>query len=501
MLRRGALLGLVALVGVACQLGGPSYLRVTVTAGDPLVDLTLIETLRVSWTVDGIPQKIDASLGELLEDGSTSFVLLMPGTVLVAGLRVEAQGRGGGVLAEAELGDVTTRSSGTLDVALALAPPPGPRPRQCAGGVAPTLGPVHQVTDAAGHSKTYDVAWKGDGWVVAASDSRFDEERKSLTDAMLSFLAPDGTKIGDDVFIDDGWCYAADVRVVSTGTRLLTAWYDCSSSPDGNNYDLVFRALDPSGVPLADTRVLTRAVDNNENWRIGNLLWVGDRAVVSGGRHVGDGPTWTLAIFFLDENGALLEEPILGPEIAIPGEPWVRLATDGAGYAMVYVEQEDETTRGRLALLTAGGHAAGTTVDLGPGDDPTVAWLGDHYVAAITDTTGETPTLRLLEVGPDGTVGAPLLVPLAVASPLALATDGSDLGAIVGVAGEPRPGLGVQRLTSWLAPEGAPVTVADGLRNPSLGAIAPGPDGFGLAWSDESTGNWEIYFTTFGCAE
>ncbi|MBI5480332.1 MAG: hypothetical protein HY906_15825 [Deltaproteobacteria bacterium] len=502
MLRRWALVCVLGTAVAACGSGGPSYLRVTVTCDDPLVDLALVESLTVRWTLDTVQPQVDVPVGDVLRDGSTSFVLQMPGGVTVTGLTAEGTGPGGAVLATAAVDAVEVPGSGTRDVTLALGAPAGPRPLTCTGGGAPTTFPTVRVTDALEHSKAESVTWMGTGWAVSFGDARFNEPDKSRTDPMLALLAPDGTKLGDEVRVDDGWCYAAASQVAWTGSRLAVAWYDCSPSPEGDNYDLMFRAFDASGAPLGPTKVLTQAVAQNENWRTGTLLWDGSRLVLASAYLPGAGPDWQLVLWLLDEDGNLVDElrrlDSSGPDETLPA-----LAYSGSGYALGFNVKEGAASVGRLLLLTPGGHATGGVFDIGVGNGLSLVWAGDRYVAGQVDATGTTPHLRLVSIGADGSIGQPLVLPLTdlALGFVPLASTGSDLGALVTYrTTESVVGVALQRYAAWLAPVGgATVVREEGAGAVSLLALGASPTGYGLAWSDDSAGNWEVFFAAVGC--
>lgn len=486
----------------ACGSNEPAYLRVTVTCEDPLVDLALVESLTVRWTQDAVKPEVDVPVGDVMRDGSTSFVLQMPGGVTVTALTAEGTGPGGAVLAAATVDAVEVPGSGTRDVTLSLAAPPGPRPLECSGGSAPTPFPVVRVTDAPEHSKAESVVWMDTGWAVSFGDARFNDPDKSRTDPMLALLAPDGTKLAAEVRVDDGWCYAAESKLAWTGSRLALVWYDCSPSPEGENYDLMFRAFDASGAPLGPTKVLTQAVAQNENWRAGPLLWDGSRLVLASAYLPGTGPEWTPVLWLLDEDGNLVDEPLLFPSLEAPREPKLALAHSGAGYALGLDVTVGTGSVGRLHLLSPGGHASGAPVEVGVGSSLEVVWAGDRYVAGQIDGSGTTPRLRLVTIGVDGAVGQPLLLPLPElrVAMLPLASSGSEVAALIlSRPGETTVEVAVQRYAAWLAPLGGPASITGFTGGVSNWAIGAGPTGYGVAWSDDSAGNWEVYFAAVAC--
>jgi hypothetical protein len=478
-------------------------LRVTVTCDDPLVDLALVESLTVRWTLDTVQPQVDVPVGDVLRDGSTSFVLQMPGGVTVTGLTAEGTGPGGAVLARAAVDAVEVPGSGTRDVTLPLGPPAGPRPLTCSGGGAPTAFPTVRVTDALEHSKAESVVWMGTGWAVSFGDARYNEPDKSRTDPMLALLAPDGTKLSDEVRVDDGWCYAAASKVAWTGSRLALAWYDCSPSPAGDNYDLMFRVFDASGAPLGPTKTLTQAVAQNENWRTGTLLWDGSRLVLASAYLPGAGPEWKLVLWLLDEDGNLVDESRRFDTFEAPEEPMPSLAWSGSGYALGFDGKEGAASVGRLRLLTPGGYDSEAAIDVGVGHGLGVVWAGDRFVTGQVDTTGTTPHLRLVSVGTDGAVGEPLVLPLTDLELgfVPLASTGSDVGALVSShTAESVVGLALQRHAAWLAPVGGATAVREeGAGAVSQLALGASPTGYGIAWSDDSAGNWEVLFAAVGC--
>jgi hypothetical protein len=281
----------------------------------------------------------------------------------------------------------------------------------------PTVGPAHPVSTpvnapAPGARDHSAVAFDGTNFLVVWQDMRGETidifgTRVSPEGAVLDPTGiPVSTAAGDQDAPSIAW----------SGTRFLVVWHEfrdntLTNSIRGARVSSGGTVVDAAGIEISSGRSL---LDPSVAWNGTNFLvaW-----------HGYSGPDADITGARVSNGGTVLDPAGIPISTAIGDQANARVASDGAGYLVVWADLRSSTgdifgTRvngsgtvvdpAGIPVSTASGHQA----------SPAVAWGGTSYLVVWTDFRSSTVDIFGTRVSPGGAVLHPAGIPISTAASL-----------------------------------------------------------------------------------
>jgi len=289
-------------------------------------------------------------------------------------------------------------------------------------------------------------------WTGREYDAVWEDRRAGNYEIFFNRLAPDGEKLGPDYRVTEAPGWSINSAVLWTGDELAIVWQDGRHEDEvPENFEIYLTFLDRDGFEIGDDLRLTNDPSNSEG-----------PAIARGGDELGiafvDGRLGTQQVFFLVTD---LTGNVVMPEVRVSA---------GSSRAV----------------------------------DPVVTWVGDAFLVAWQDESGEDFDIMAARVSRDPPRVEPPIVlsggPSFERAPRMLWNGDRTLV----VYSDDRAGsydiYGVL-LDEALAPLGDPIRITTAPRDSVFGAPRRAGTALGILFDDQRDGNWEAYFTRLLCID
>ena len=295
---------------------------------------------------------------------------------------------------------------------------------------------VHlQVTQAELESEFPSLSWNGAEMGVAWMDGRDGNQ-----EIYFRLADMDNLRLGSELRLTYSWTFDDHPKLCWTGSEFGMSFIHESRIKS----DLMFQRLSREGKPLGQPQAIVRQIMLGKDTAI---FWTGVGYGIVSTEFPASPAQGDLVYRFLDENGKVLGAPMTvagGPGIKVPGS----LCRSGSDFTLFYLEAGSRTAS--LLKLDPMGTPKGPAVRLNlagsQAELPIAAFNGKTFMVTWTQTAASGRQVMVLPLTADG---KPL------SDPFPITTPGAD-----------RP----------------------------FSAIAAGPDGFGIAWTEIGAEGRMLFF-------